>query len=97
MSNFSDNVCITRKIFFCEFYVGWRKLGNGHCKEDSQWQRFETKDLEECQCQMRCHGDCKYITFDSRDGSCLGYNSTTCNVIDITKQETWEKGIFLFV
>ena len=92
--NFSDNVCITRKKFFCVFYVEWRKHGTGYCKEYSQWQ-LEAKDPKEC--QRNCRGDCKYITFDIRDSSCLGYNSTTCNVIHVKEQETWAKGIIVFV
>ena len=95
INNFSHNVCITRKNFFCVFYVEWRSLGNGHCKEDSQWQMFEAKNPKEC--QRKCQGDCKYITFDTRDISCLGYNSTDCNVVHINEQETWAKGIIVFV
>ena len=88
-------VCITSTKMSCVFYVEWRFLGNGHCKEDSQWVKLGAKDPKDC--QRKCQGDCKYITFDPRDGSCLGYNSTNCNVIHIAKQQIWAKGIFLFV
>ena len=94
ISNFSDIVCLAPKHFFYVIYVEWRLLGNGYCKEASQWLH-NAKALNEC--KNKCQDDCKYITFDPRDSSCFGYDSSTCNVLPVEKQETWAKGMYLFV